>query len=64
VLAGLVVEAVLTFFLMFVITSVVIRKHNLGGLYIGATVGLGALAGGVDEISPAALARPWQAVCG
>lgn len=46
VLAGLVVEAVLTFFLMFVITGVVIRKHNLDGLYIGATVGLGALTGG------------------
>lgn len=34
VLAGLVVEAVLTFFLMFVITGVVIRKHDLDGLYI------------------------------
>ena len=46
VLAGLVVEAVLTFFLMFVITAVVIRKHHLDGLYIGATVALGALSGG------------------
>lgn len=46
VLAGLVVEAVLTFFLMFVITGVVIRKHDLDGLYIGATVALGALSGG------------------
>lgn len=44
--AGLTVEVVLTFFLMFVIASCVIQKHPLAGVYIGATVALGALAGG------------------
>ncbi|WP_221401601.1 MIP/aquaporin family protein [Truepera radiovictrix] len=44
--AGVGVEAVLTFFLVFVIASIVIRKHAMDGLYIGLTVGAGALAGG------------------
>jgi MIP family channel proteins len=43
---GGLVEVVLTFFLMLVIASVVIRNHAMDGLYIGLTVGLGALAGG------------------
>ncbi len=43
---GIGVEAVLTFFLMFVIATIVIQKHALDGLYIGLTVALGALAGG------------------
>ncbi len=40
------VEAVLGFFLVFVILSVVICKHDLDGLYIGLTVSVCALAGG------------------
>ncbi len=43
---GVGLEAVLTFFLMFVIATIVIQKHALDGLYIGLTVALGALAGG------------------
>lgn len=46
VLTGLGVEAVLGFFLVFVILSVVICKHDLDGLYIGLTVSVCALAGG------------------
>ncbi len=53
---------------MFVITGVVIRKHDLDGLYIGATVALGALSGGAltgASMNPLAVsARLWQAVCG
>ncbi len=45
-LQGVGVEGVLTFFLMFVIASIVIRKHAMDGLYIGLAVGMGALAGG------------------
>ncbi len=44
--AGITIEIVLTFFLMFVIASVVIRKHVMDGLYIGFTVGMCALIGG------------------
>ena len=44
---GIGVEAILTFFLMFVIATMVIQKHALAGIYIGLTVGLGALSGGV-----------------
>ena len=43
---GVGLEAILTFFLMFVIVTIVIQKHALDGLYIGLTVALGALAGG------------------
>ena len=43
---GVGIEAVLTFFLMFVIATIVIQKHALDGVYIGLTVALGALAGG------------------
>lgn len=44
--AGVAIEAVLTFILMFVIATVVIQKHALDGLYIGLSVAAGALAGG------------------
>ena len=43
---GVGIEAVLTFFLMFVIATIVIQKHALDGIYIGLTVALGSLAGG------------------
>ena len=45
-LPGLATEIILTFFLMFVIASIVIRTHALDGIYIGMTVGLCALVGG------------------
>ncbi len=44
--AGVGIEAVLTFLLMFVIAAIVIQKHALDGVYIGLTVTVGALAGG------------------
>jgi MIP family channel proteins len=45
-LAGIGIEAVLTFFLMFVIASCVIQKQAFAGVYVGLTVTLGAIAGG------------------
>lgn len=45
-LRGVGVELILTFFLMFVIASIVIRKHAMDGLYIGLAVGIGSLSGG------------------
>ena len=45
--AGVGLEAVLTFFLMFVIASLVLQKHKLDGLYIGLTVSTCVFAGGV-----------------
>ncbi|MCA9839229.1 MAG: aquaporin [Trueperaceae bacterium] len=47
VLQGLGIEVVLSFFLMFVIATCVIQKQPQAGLYIGFTVTLCALAGGV-----------------
>jgi aquaporin TIP len=43
---GVGVEAVLTFFLFFVIATCVIQQHPQPGLYIGFTVTLCAIAGG------------------
>jgi aquaporin TIP len=45
-LMGIGIEAVLTFFLFFVIASCVIQHHPQPSLYIGFTVTLCALAGG------------------
>jgi aquaporin TIP len=45
-LIGIGIEAVLTFFLFFVIASCVIQHHPQPGLYIGFTVTLCAIAGG------------------
>lgn len=45
-LVGVGIEAVLTFFLFFVIASCVLQQHPQPGLYIGFTVTLCALAGG------------------
>lgn len=39
-------EAVLTFFLMFVIATLVLQKHRLDGLYIGLTVSACVFVGG------------------
>jgi aquaporin TIP len=44
---GVGVEVVLTFFLFFVIANCVIQQHPQPGLYIGFTVTLCAIAGGV-----------------
>ena len=66
---GVGIEAVLTFFLMFVIATIVIQKHALDGLYIGLTVALGALAGGAltgasmnpaRSLGPALLGDRWN----
>lgn len=43
---GVGIEAVLTFFLFFVIASCVLQQHPQPGLYIGFTVTLCAIAGG------------------
>ena len=65
---GGLVEVVLTFFLMLVIASLVIRNHTMDGLYIGLTVSLGALAGGAltgasmnpaRSFGPALVAGEW-----
>lgn len=45
VLQGFILEATLTFFLMFVIATCVIQKQALAAIYIGWVVTLGALAG-------------------
>ncbi len=44
--AGVAIEVILTFFLMFVIATCVIQRQIAAGLYIGLTVSLCALAGG------------------
>jgi len=67
-LAAFIVEAVLTFFLMFVIATAVIQKSPLAGVYIGLTVTLGALTGGTltgasmnpaRSLAPALVANMW-----
>ncbi len=67
--AAFTVEAVLTFFLMFVIATAVIQKSPSAGLYIGLTVTLGALAGGAltgasmnpaRSLAPALVANIWS----
>ena len=69
VLQGSFVEAILTFFLMFVIATCVIQKQAQAGLYIGFTVTLGALAGGAltgasmnpaRSFAPALFAGAWS----
>ncbi|HEX7021941.1 MAG TPA: MIP family channel protein [Trueperaceae bacterium] len=48
VVSGLLIEAILTFFLVFVIygTAVDARAHKVGGLFIGLTITLDILMGG------------------
>ena len=67
---GVGLEAVLTFFLMFVIASLVLQKHVLDGLYIGLTVSACVFAGGVltgaslnpaRSFGPALVGGIWQA---
>jgi aquaporin TIP len=65
---GLGIEAVLTFFLFFVIATCVIQQHPQPGLYIGFTVTLCAIAGGAitgasmnpaRSFAPALAANVW-----
>jgi len=66
--AAFILEAMLTFFLMFVIASLVLSKHPSPGFYIGLTVTLGALIGGqvtgasmnpARSFAPAVFAQVW-----
>lgn len=68
-LIGVSVEAVLTFFLFFVIAACVLQKQPQAGLYIGFTVTLGALASSAltgasmnpaRSFAPALLGNIWQ----
>jgi aquaporin TIP len=65
---GIGIEAVLTFFLFFVIASCVLQQQPQPGLYIGFTVTLCAIAGGAltgasmnpaRSFAPALAARDW-----
>ena len=65
---GVGIEAVLTFFLFFVIASCVLQQHPQPGLYIGFTVTLCAIAGGAltgasmnpaRSFAPALAANDW-----
>lgn len=65
---GIGIEAVLTFFLFFVIATCVIQQHPQPGLYIGFTVTLCAIAGGAitgasmnpaRSFAPALAANVW-----
>lgn len=65
---GAAIEAALTFFLMFVITSCVLQERTHPGIYIGLTVALGSVAGGTftgasmnpaKSFAPALLANLW-----
>jgi aquaporin TIP len=67
-LVGMGIEAVLTFFLFFVIASCVIQQHPQPGLYVGFTVILCAVAGGsltgasmnpARSFAPALVANFW-----
>ena len=68
-LMGLGIEAILTFFLYFVIATCVMQKQAQAGLYIGFTVTLCALAGGAitgasmnpaRSFAPALFSGSWQ----
>jgi aquaporin Z len=68
--AGVAIEGVLTFFLVAVITAVVIQRHPNAALYIGVAVALGALAGGpltgaamnpARAFGPALMSGAWEA---
>jgi aquaporin TIP len=67
-LVGIGIEAVLTFFLFFVIATCVMQQHPQPGLYIGFTVTLCAVAGGAltgasmnpaRSFAPALAANVW-----
>ncbi len=68
-LMGLGIEAILTFFLYFVIATCVMQKQAQAGLYIGFTITLCALAGGAitgasmnpaRSFAPALFSGSWQ----
>ena len=61
-IAGVGIEAVLTFFLFFVIATCVLQKQPQAGLYIGFTVTLCALVGGAltgASMNPARRCPRW-----
>jgi aquaporin TIP len=68
-IAGVGIEAILTFFLFFVIATCVLQKQPQAGLYIGFTVTLCALSGGAltgasmnpaRSFAPALFGNIWQ----